>query len=1592
MAGKGRGASRSASDSKNGSGTTHAQVRSMLFKEAAEEDLAGLSRSDLDWIAGRAAEFLGSKRPGKLKIRLEDTGISSGTLAGRTVLEILNDDMPFLVDSVVNQLSSEGHAVHTVLHPVVTVQRDRTGKLKALLAASGPAEGAVRESYIHIHLDRLENEAARRKLVQDLEAVLAEVRAAVVDWQPMCQAVQRQIEMLRAGESPLPTVIVTESIDFLSWLLNNRFTFLGMMYCRVTGGGKQRKAEPVDKSALGILRLQSREVFRRGARRDVERYQADRAVLVEKSDLVSRVHRPVVMDYIGIYDYDASGNIAGELRIVGLFTSTAYNEAAVNIPILKRKIDLVMTRSGLSPSGHSGKGLLNVLETMARDDLFQIDADELLPLAMGMWRLQERPRTRLFVRIDRFSRYVIAYVYFPRDRFSSELREKAGSILSASYRGKVIEFLPDFGEGTLVRVRFIVRYGLHEGEGVDPQAVEREIIAATRRWDDELREALVASDNQVLRHLVHVYDGAFSPAYQAATPIGETLHDISEMEHLGDQAETGVEFMSARDDHGAVRLKLYHRERPVPLSARLPLLENMGLKALDENTHVIRPAHANGEERPVVYLHEVALDASSGSNVPSDAFDRLEDCFMAVWTHKADNDRLNALVLAAGIDWRQAAALRACARYLRQTGFPYTLTRIADTLCRYRELARLLTELFAARFNPGKAGNPSLAARDKAAGALQDKIEAALQDVPSLDDDRIIRSLAGMVMAITRTNYYVLDQLQGDIPIALAFKIRSKDVPGIPSPVPFAEIFVHSTLVEGVHLRGGKIARGGLRWSDRADDFRVEVLGLAKAQNVKNSVIVPVGAKGGFVPRQLPPGGSRDEIYAAGTLAYQSFVSSLLSVTDNADGSNVIPPQGIIRHDGDDPYLVVAADKGTAAFSDVANAISQKAGFWLDDAFASGGSAGYDHKKMGITARGGWEAVKRHFREVNRDIQTEPFTVVGVGDMSGDVFGNGMLLSEKTRLLAAFDHRDIFIDPDPDPATGFAERKRLFEMPRSSWQDYDRRLISKGGGVFSRSDKQITVTPEIQALLGLSSAKLTPAELMTAILQCEADLLWFGGIGTYVRASAESNADAGDKANDALRIAARQLRVKVIGEGANLGMTQLARIEYAVNGGRINTDAIDNSAGVNSSDVEVNLKIALGAAEASGKLTRTRRNKLLAAMTDEVAALVLRNNYLQTLCLSLAQRSFASDRAGLSRLFRVLESRGGLDRQIEFLPSQDELRDRLSAGGSLSRPELAVLVAYAKIVLFNDLLSGKLAGDAYLENELFRYFPLRMAKPYAEEIRGHKLRAEIVCTLLANSIVNRCGPQFLFDLVHDSGVSPASAALSYVLARDSFGFVDMNEAIDRLDCRIDGGRQLELYGKLQAGLSDAAVWFATNEDLSGGLSGLVCTYGDGLHEIAGLLPGLLPEQQVADLEGEQKELASLGVDDKVGRRIAGVRHLVRGLEVVRISRTTRASTQKVADAYFTLAATLGLDRILAGAESLASGSDYDRQAVDGISQTVQRAMRAITVDAVCGRLGKADNERITQAGNEVRRISEEADFTLAKFAVIASQINGLVKT
>ncbi|HFC05561.1 MAG TPA: NAD-glutamate dehydrogenase, partial [Rhizobiales bacterium] len=968
---------------------------------------------------------------------------------------------------------------------------------------------------------------------------------------------------------------------------------------------------------------------------------------------------------------------------------------------------------------------------------------------------------------------------------------------------------------------------------------------------------------------------------------------------------------------------------------------------------------------------------------------------------EAENDQFNALVLKAGLDWRDAALLRACGKYLRQVGIAYSPDYMAATLVKHADITKKLLEMFYVRFDisrkNAKGRIEPKSARRPVVSQLAAEIAAALQEVPSLDEDQIIRRYLNLIRSINRTNYFqTLDD--GAQPPTISFKINSVDIEDMPAPKPFAEIFVYSPDVEGIHLRGGKIARGGLRWSDRPEDFRTEVLGLAKAQNVKNAVIVPVGSKGGFVPKNMPENGTREEIFAEGTRAYKLFVSSLIEISDNLDGEKIVPPKGVLRNDGDDPYLVVAADKGTATFSDTANAISQSHNFWLDDAFASGGSAGYDHKKMGITARGGWEAVKRHFREIDIDIQTTPFDVIGVGDMSGDVFGNGMLLSEQIRLIAAFDHRDIFIDPNPDPARSHKERQRIFNLPRSSWKDYHEELISKGGGIFSRQLKAIPLSKEMREIFGLSGKTATPNQLIQGILKTEADLLWFGGIGTYVRASLENNADVGDRANDQIRITAADLRVKAIGEGANLGITQKARIEFALAGGRINTDAIDNSAGVNSSDVEVNFKIALGAAEKVGKLKRPQRNKLLAAMTDNVAALVLRNNYLQTLCLSMCQARGAAEFGYTKRLMSAMENQGLLDRKLEDLPDGTTLADREAAGIGFPRPELSVLVAYAKIALFDDLIETGVPDDPYFESQLFRYFPPLMAKKYRAEIVGHKLRREIITTLLANSVINRGGPTFVYRLIEETGHSAADIAKAFVLARDAFDFTAMNDKIDSLDTKISGATQIKLYVELQRVLRRATVWFLLNVDFSEGLDKLVAHYQKGLRKLSGNFDKALPDAGRAAVKRRFDEYRENGVPKDIATLFAQLRHMQRGPDIVQVATRTGQPVEAVAGAFFDVAAGLGIDRLFAHSSRIAASEYYDRLAInrtlDGIVQTHRSIVLEImssknAADRNWQKWADTNQASVTRVQASMEDLMKAKDFNLAKLAVAASQLNDL---
>ncbi len=1333
------------------------------------------------WLAGNTRavlELIAEKPRKKHKLRVRNELGPDCRTAG-TVVEILNDDMPFLVDSVVAELQVRGLAVRLLLHPILKTERDKAGHLQSLLGAGDQNwNDGHQESYIAVHLDPL-GEAAQRDLAKALSAILGDVRVAVADWRAMMLQVRSAIEHLEAGPPGVPSGQLRESIAFLRWLEAGNFTFLGVRTYRLDGTPETGSLVPIEKGGLGVLRDPDVQVLRRGSELvdltpEIRRFYFSPApLIITKSNVVSRVHRRVHMDYIGIKTYRSDGMLDGEVRIVGLLTSQAYTGSPRDIPFLRHKVESVLKMAGYPAASHAGKALQHVLETFPRDELFQIDVDELKAWSEGILDLETRPRLRVFVRADRFDRFVSALVYVPRDRYSSDTRERIGAFLATAYKGRVAAFYPYFTDAPLVRVQFIIARYEGETPRIATAELERGIAEILRTWDDRLAIALAGRGAEG-DSLLAKYRGAFSDGYAVTFPISRALEDIARVERLGPSLPVAIDFYREPGTPAErFRAAVYRFGEPISLSERVPVLENLGFRAIDERSYQINPRLAGGMQ-PVT-MHDMLIETADGSPIDLVQHDkRLEACFLAVFRGDADNDNFNRLIVAAGADWRLVAALRAYAAYLRQLGAPFGPRYIADTLHRHAGVARDLLQLFHLRFDP--ALKLDAKARGEAEGPIREEIEGALAAVPSLDEDRILRLCLNLIRATVRTNYFQAG-VGGRPPAIIAFKFDSKAVDAAPQPRPFREIWVYSPRVEGIHLRFAPIARGGIRWSDRAQDFRTEVLGLVRAQLVKNAVIVPSGAKGGFLAKRLPRTGSREEVQKEGIAAYRIFISALLDITDNIEAGRIVPPERVVRHDGDDAYLVVAADKGTATFSDIANEISAAHGFWLGDAFASGGSAGYDHKKMAITARGAWECVKRHFREMDIDIQRQPFRVIGVGDMSGDVFGNGMLLSEHIQLVAAFDHRDIFIDPNP-PAGALAERQRLFALPRSSWQDYDKAKISTGGGVFSRSAKAIPLSDEMKALVGIDAASMTPAELIRAVLTCKTDLLWFGGIGTYIRASGERDEDVGDRANDALRVAAAEVKARVIGEGANLGVTQRGRIEFAARGGRINTDFIDNSAGVNTSDQEVNIKIAIEPATRAGKLAPEARKKLLADMTEDVAAASLRNNYQQSLALSLAERSSVQELPDYALLMRTLEARGLFDRALEVLPFDMELQERGRAGRGLTRPELAVLLSYAKIALQHDLLESAVPEEPQLASWLDTYFPPLLGERFPAGIRGHSLRREIIALGLTNAIVNRGGPAMAVRLAGETRRPTSDVAHAFMAAREVYGLPALWHRID----------------------------------------------------------------------------------------------------------------------------------------------------------------------------------------------------------------------
>ncbi|MCZ8261339.1 MAG: NAD-glutamate dehydrogenase [Beijerinckiaceae bacterium] len=1514
-------------------------VAALVFARVDAEDLAPLSEAFRESLAASTLAFLAHREVGHASIRIEPLDLPGG---GGTLIEIVNDDMPFLLDSTLADLTERGYPLALVAHPILAVERRPDGRLARLIGPSSGRELAPvqRESLLHIHLGIALDAAERQALAESLSTIFVEIRAAVTDWIPMRTRIAEIATRYRATPPLLPADEIAEAVQFLDWLLAENFTLLGVREYRFSD--PDISSDPVPAEGLGILRDPQVKVLRRGRELvvmtpEIRTFLKEPTPLfVAKANVKSRIHRRVYLDYVGVKILNARGELEGELRVVGLFTSTAYTGSARTIPYLRHKVARVIERAGFDHASHSGKALINVLESYPRDELFQVDLDTLFRFALDVLALSERPRLRALARVDRFDRFVSVMVYVPKDRYDTQVRLRIGDFLARSYEGRVSAAYPAYPEGPLSRTHYII--GRSEGKTpvIDRETLEAGILAIVRTWADDFRNALAREAPEgKAGGWGRIWTGAFNAAYREAFTASEAIADIGMLERLSASLPFAFNFLRrGGEPDSRANLKVFSHGSPIPLSRRVPILENLGFTVINERTYRIVPE--GGETH---WLHDMTLERARGGAIDLARLEaNLEATLFGIFAGTLESDRYNVLVTEAGLSPREADILRSYARYLRQIGVPYGQIYIADALGRYPAATQSLARLFALRFDPDLREKPG--DRSRLVEAMQSALLSEVDKITSLDDDRIFRRMLNLIQATLRTNAY-----QEGRP-TIAFKFACDQIENLPLPRPLYEIFVASPQVEGLHLRFGKVARGGLRWSDRPMDFRTEILGLVKAQQVKNAVIVPVGAKGGFVPKNLPPASDRDAWFAEGTASYKTFVSALLDLTDTIRGDTIVPPARTLRYDGDDPYLVVAADKGTATFSDTANAISEARGHWLSDAFASGGSAGYDHKKMGITARGGWEAVKRHFREIDIDIQTMPFTVAGVGDMSGDVFGNGMLLSPQIRLVAAFDHRDIFIDPDPDAAKGFAERQRLFDKPRSSWQDYDPKLISKGGGVFSRSLKKIPLTPEIRALLGLEGIDATPQAVMTAILKARVDLLWFGGIGTYIRASSESDADAGDRANDAIRISAADLGARVIGEGANLGMTQLGRIEAARRGVRINTDAIDNSAGVNSSDVEVNLKIALSKPEADGRLDRAARNTLLASMTDEVGRLVLRNNYLQSLALSLTQRLGAAANAELIDLMRALEAEGRLDRKVEFLPSDAEIAARSGRNEGLTRPELAVLLAYAKLALYDHLLASNVPDDTYLVEEARRYFPRDVQERFADAIESHRLRREIVATQLSNAVINRGGPAIVTRLAARTGRPVPDIARAYALARDVFGILEVNLAIDALDTKIGGAVQLGLYAAAQQHATERMLWFLRNVDFTPGLSTLVTRFRKGVVEVEKKRDALLSDPAKALREAALAARIADGVPAALAGRIVDIPISAAALDATLIAERTGVDVVSAARTIFSLADRLDLTGMRSGAQAVQTTDPYERLALDRALSAIEEASRKIAVEAI----------------------------------------------
>ncbi len=1439
-------------------------------------------------------DFLRSMPGSEPRIRVfnpkhEDHGWQST----HTVVEVLATDCAFLVDTVMMDVVQRGVSIHSVMNSVFEVKRNEQGEL-INLSFDLKGEGH-KEALIHLEIDRQPDEVLVGDIGRVLKKTLAELDSAVMDFPAMQErtiAIESEVRELANNEGE---ATLDEVRGFLRWLVQNHFTLLGMKEYKVVERQGGKYMEATADSALGIARVcDDLDLLETDAG---PLMHGDKLIVFGKSGTRSRWHRPVYMDFVGIRKCDDSGRVIGEYRWLGLYTSLVFNNSPRNFPIIGHKLKEVIAGSGLEPTGHDGKRLMQILETFPREELFQTSRDDLLRTAVGILHIQERRRLRLFVRKGQFGRFLSCLIYTPRDGYSTALRKAFQKVLYEYVDVEDMEFNTYFTESTLARLYIVLKVKKGSKMDFDVREVEERLVELARSWSDRLYETLIETFGEDRAGALHAaYADAFSLAYREEFSTRTAVSDIEHIEELCNRTGLSVSFYrSLEDDPKALRFKVFRRNKNIPLSDVLPMLEHLGLRALGG-----RPYHIRIKDGCEVWVYDFSVRYFGDATVDLERVkQKFQDAFLSTWKGYAEDDSFNRLVLSVMLDWREVAMLRAYAKYFKQTGFAFSQTYIKDALVNHPKVTSLLVGYFELRFSVARESTE--AEEDE----IRTRIIEELELVESLDEDRILRRYLDMIAGTLRTNFYQRDG-DGNYKPYISLKISPRDIPDLPRPLPMYEIFVYSPRVSGVHLRGGKVARGGLRWSDRREDFRTEVLGLVKAQQVKNAVIVPVGAKGGFVPKQLPKSGSRDEIMAEGIACYRTFIRGLLDITDNLVDGEVCPPKDVARKDEDDPYLVVAADKGTATFSDIANDLSEEYGFWLGDAFASGGSVGYDHKKMGITARGAWVSVQRHFRELGIDVQTTPVSLIGIGDMSGDVFGNGLLQSRTLQLVAAFNHMHIFIDPNPDPEQGYIERERLFNLPRSSWTDYNSNLISAGGGVFSRSAKSIRITSQMKERFDISADALTPNELVSALLKAPVDLIWNGGIGTYIKSSQELNSEVGDKANDGLRVNGSQVRAKVIGEGGNLGITQMGRIEYGMAGGLSNTDFIDNAGGVDCSDHEVNIKILLNDIVANGDMTLKQRNKLLAEMTDEVAELVLKNNYRQTQAISVARSETIYRMGEYKRYIQALVAENKLDRELEYIPNDEELHERIVNGKGLMRPELSTLLSYTKAIMKDELTHSTLPDDEYISQEIEKTFPKVLVERYKDQLYQHKLRREIVATQVSSSMVDFMGITFVHRMKDAAGSNIPDIARAFIASRDVFKLDYWWGQIEALDYKIEASEQLEMMRMLIRLMRRATRWFLRNNRCGVNVKEAIDRFQGGVKTVADSLPSVLSGPRREVWEKRHNRYVEKGVPSTLATFIAGADSMLPVLGIIQAAEVTNHPLPEVAEVYFALGSHLDL--------------------------------------------------------------------------------------